>query len=430
MDVSGILQQVAPGDGQAIEGKLAETDATVAQGTEQGTSKPLAAGSNPAGGATPEWAAVEAEKLRGPKGTVLDVDSSQNMCLETSGYWAKKMSENGFSNVRTAWIDATSPYIPDSGPYSIGHKIAIGEKDGKTFILDLPQTEFVEMGEGAYERSESFMNSQESMEFIKFKRDADMADWLVKEFGEEDVTDTRGGDQHMVAEFLKKNGENIVEDPETGTVEGTYKGKPWKYDGELQLKTKKSMRMSVDVLRPRLVEIDPKKDLTKEYAEKFALPAEEVKPKNPSTLPSEPEVKPKTAAETAKASSAFASMKATPEQIKATAAPADEDFGIEGEARQYTLPETDGRYVGIIGTAGRKEDGVRLTEGDYRYLVEYIGKAVKPNDVLISGGAAWADHVAVQLFLDGKAGGLVLHLPAELVVGKDSKLTFKNVGIS
>ena len=128
------------------------------------------------------------------------------------------------------------------------------------------------------------------------------------------------------------------------------------------------------------------------------------------------------------ASAAFASMKATPEQIAATAAPADADFGIEGESKQYTLPETDGRYVGIIGTAGRQEDGARLTEGDYRYLVGYIGKAVKPNDVLVSGGAAWADHVAVQLFLDGKVGGLVLHLPAELIVGKDGKLTFKNAG--
>lgn len=128
------------------------------------------------------------------------------------------------------------------------------------------------------------------------------------------------------------------------------------------------------------------------------------------------------------ASSAFESMTATPEQIKATAAPADGDFGIEGETQPYTLPETDGRYVGIIGTAGRREDGARLTEGDYRYLVKYIGGAVKPNDVLISGGAAWADHVAVQLFLDGKVGGLVLHLPAELIVGPDGKLSFRNGG--
>ena len=128
------------------------------------------------------------------------------------------------------------------------------------------------------------------------------------------------------------------------------------------------------------------------------------------------------------ASSAFASMTATPEQIKATAAPADGDFGIEGETQPYTLPETDGRYVGIIGTAGRRGDGARLTEGDYRFLVRYIGGAVKPNDVLISGGAAWADHVAVQLFLDGKVGGLVLHLPAELIVGPDGKLTFRNGG--
>jgi hypothetical protein len=37
---------------------------------------------------------------------------------------------------------------------------------------------------------------------------------------------------------------------------------------------------------------------------------------------------------------------------------------------------------------------------------------------LVSGGAAWADHVAVRLFLDGKASSLTLHLPCPFVDGK------------
>jgi hypothetical protein len=369
-------------------------------------------------------------------GMLLDVDSSQNICLTTSGYWAQKMEENGFSNARSEWLNATSPYLPEDGvPYLIGHKVAVGEKDGKTFILDLPQSEFITMGEAAWERVESFMNNAESMEFSKFKQDEEMSDWIKKEFGEEDWIDTRGGNREMVMQFLDANGENIIRTAETENsgeiIEGTYNGTPWKIEnGDLELKPKKSMRVVQDQLRPRLVEIDPKKDLTKEYAKGFALPKDAVEPENPITLPSEPEVKTKTAASkpSGGAKNAFSSMKATPEQIRAASAPSDTDFGVAPDAPEYTLPETDGRYVGIIGTAGRGEDGARLTESDYRALVEYFSGAVKPNDVLISGGAAWSDHVAVQLFLDGKVGGLVLHLPAEIIAGPNGKLTFKNAG--
>ena len=120
----------------------------------------------------------------------------------------------------------------------------------------------------------------------------------------------------------------------------------------------------------------------------------------------------------------------TPEQIRAASEPSDTDFSVAPDAPEYTLPETDGRYVGIIGTAGRGEDGARITEADYKSLVDYLGKAVKANDVLISGGAAWSDHVAVRLFLDGKVGGLVLHLPAKIIAGPGGKLTFENGGFN
>lgn len=69
--------------------------------------------------------------------------------------------------------------------------------------------------------------------------------------------------------------------------------------------------------------------------------------------------------------------------------------------------------IAIIGTAGRDKEHTydldlwckmwddackRFTEGKLYHLV--------------SGGAAWADHLAVELFLAGKAKNLTLHFPA------------------
>lgn len=70
--------------------------------------------------------------------------------------------------------------------------------------------------------------------------------------------------------------------------------------------------------------------------------------------------------------------------------------------------------IGIIGTAGRKDDAARL-KGDsfdlmYATACETIGEwGVKE---AISGGAAWADHIAVRAFLDSKVARLHLHFPA------------------
>lgn len=74
----------------------------------------------------------------------------------------------------------------------------------------------------------------------------------------------------------------------------------------------------------------------------------------------------------------------------------------------------------IIGTAGRKDDAAKLSKKHFEAmcliasgLVEQCAENNYPISHLVSGGAAWADHVAVRLFLDKKAPHLRLFLPCE-----------------
>jgi hypothetical protein len=75
--------------------------------------------------------------------------------------------------------------------------------------------------------------------------------------------------------------------------------------------------------------------------------------------------------------------------------------------------------VSVIGCAGRNQDASRMTAQLYGRMVKKCEQTIlemklEPRDVrLVSGGAAWSDHVAVTLFLSGKYGGLTLHLPCE-----------------
>lgn len=85
----------------------------------------------------------------------------------------------------------------------------------------------------------------------------------------------------------------------------------------------------------------------------------------------------------------------------------------------------------IVGTAGRQDDGKRLTKQHFEAMCivasELIDQVSENNYVithLVSGGAAWADHVAVKLFLDGKAPNLRLFLPCEWDNG-----SFKDNGV-
>lgn len=85
---------------------------------------------------------------------------------------------------------------------------------------------------------------------------------------------------------------------------------------------------------------------------------------------------------------------------------ADRPYGIDCQ-----------RLVAIIGTAGRDKNQV-MDEALWKAMLEDSRRRVRPGDALVSGGAAWADHIAVKLFLEGAVQNLVLHLPAPLEDGK------------
>jgi hypothetical protein len=78
--------------------------------------------------------------------------------------------------------------------------------------------------------------------------------------------------------------------------------------------------------------------------------------------------------------------------------------------------------IAIIGTAGRSNDAALLGAASFLGMVQAAQRvtakiAAGAPWTAVSGGAAWADHVAVVLFLDGVASGLNLQLPARLDAG-------------
>lgn len=72
--------------------------------------------------------------------------------------------------------------------------------------------------------------------------------------------------------------------------------------------------------------------------------------------------------------------------------------------------------VAVIGTAGRGSDFDRLSPFDFGRMcntVRGILNDITKEPYLVSGGAAWADHVAVNLYNLGIVNYLDLHLPAK-----------------
>ena len=67
------------------------------------------------------------------------------------------------------------------------------------------------------------------------------------------------------------------------------------------------------------------------------------------------------------------------------------------------------KKIAIIGTAGRDQ---MLTKNQWNWMVEQAEYWAGRGNHLISGGAAWADHLAVELYMNHKCEDLTLHLPA------------------
>lgn len=92
--------------------------------------------------------------------------------------------------------------------------------------------------------------------------------------------------------------------------------------------------------------------------------------------------------------------------------------------------------VAIIGTAGRKEDADKMTlelyDEMYRVCVDLIENTFKlkySSVHLVSGGAAWSDHLAVRLYLDNLLdekqdafNGLTVYLPCPIVLAKEKTM--------
>lgn len=77
--------------------------------------------------------------------------------------------------------------------------------------------------------------------------------------------------------------------------------------------------------------------------------------------------------------------------------------------------------VGCIGSAGRKDDSPKMDAELYHrmygtlcYDLYMIGTRHSSEEItIVSGGAAYADHLAVRAYLEGMVNHLELHLPAE-----------------
>lgn len=87
--------------------------------------------------------------------------------------------------------------------------------------------------------------------------------------------------------------------------------------------------------------------------------------------------------------------------------------------------------ISIIGTSGRKNDNTnKLTPDLLEKMVKSASSIIKEvfsqeeNITLISGGAAWADHVAVILFLSSNKYKLKLYTPSPFDSTK-----FKDTGV-
>lgn len=69
------------------------------------------------------------------------------------------------------------------------------------------------------------------------------------------------------------------------------------------------------------------------------------------------------------------------------------------------------RVIAVIGTAGRDKN-IPMTPAHWEFMTSTLAEELQPDDILVSGGAAWADHVAIWAFGTELVKELHLHLPA------------------
>lgn len=76
------------------------------------------------------------------------------------------------------------------------------------------------------------------------------------------------------------------------------------------------------------------------------------------------------------------------------------------------------KILAIIGTAGRRDDASKLTKAHWDNMVEIaLGLVNKESpDSLVSGGAAWADHVTVHL-----ANLMAAPLPTRIILPENPR---------
>lgn len=82
------------------------------------------------------------------------------------------------------------------------------------------------------------------------------------------------------------------------------------------------------------------------------------------------------------------------------------------------------KRLAIIGSVRKHE---RYTRDLFMAMYRFMDTAIGTNEVyLVSGGAAWADHLAVLLFLDARAKGLTIYMPCGWQLGFRANPTVKN----
>jgi hypothetical protein len=85
---------------------------------------------------------------------------------------------------------------------------------------------------------------------------------------------------------------------------------------------------------------------------------------------------------------------------------------VSASAKDSTSAQPKLVYVAIIGTAGRKEDGPKMSKALLERMVAHATDVqhntwglANEQVVLVSGGAAWADHVALLLYQRARSDG-------------------------